>query len=383
MSTDRGWRAAQAFALLLLAAGCESASRTGTTPWEWELPAGFPPPDPPATLNLTVESVELGRHLFYDPRLSGNATLACSGCHEQSLAFAQNLTVAVGSTGELTRRNSQSLGNAVYASTLTWAHPSLDALADQALIPMFGTDPVEMGITGNEAVVLDRLAGEPIYQELFSAAYPDRADPIAYPEVANALAAFVSTLVTGDSAFDRWTYQGDVNALSASQLRGMSMFFGEELECHHCHAGFNFAIATSHEGSSTPAQPFNNTGLYNVDGEGSYPASDQGLAEFTGLAGDRGKFRAPSLRNVALTAPYAHDGSVATLDDVIDNYAAGGRVIQAGLPNAGDGTQNPNKSVFVHGFPLTQDERADLLAFLNALTDEGFLVDERFASPWQ
>jgi cytochrome c peroxidase len=140
-------------------------------------------------------------------------------------------------------------------------------------------------------------------------------------------------------------------------------------------------IAIDHAALAEPAVAFFNTGLYDVDGTGSYPVTDQGLHDLTGQPADRGRFRPPTLRNIAVTAPYMHDGSIATLDEVLRFYERGGRLISDG-PSAGDGKLNPNKSPFVPGFTLTDDERADLLAFLDALTDTTFLTDPTLASPW-
>ena len=196
------------------------------------------------------------------------------------------------------------------------------------------------------------------------------------------MAAFIRTMISGDSPFDRWAYQDDRAALSESAVRGMDLFFSENLECHHCHGGFNFALSSTHEGQAFDQMAFHNNGLYNVDGEGAYPLKDRGLYDFTGVPADMGRFRAPSLRNVELTAPYMHDGSIATLEEVVDMYAAGGRVIEAG-EFAGDGRASPHKSTFVNGFELTPQEREDLLAFLRSLTDDAFVEDPRFSSPFE
>ena len=156
----------------------------------------------------------------------------------------------------------------------------------------------------------------------------------------------------------------------------MNLFFSERLECHHCHGGFNFTQSTSHEQQLIDRRPFHNTGLYYVEtskGEFGYPNKDIGLAEISTLAIDNGRFRAPTLRNISHSAPYMHDGSVTTLDEVIDIYAAGGRNIDGGKYK-GDGRKNPIKSQFIKGFTLTAEEKKDLLAFLDTLTDETFLT---------
>jgi cytochrome c peroxidase len=348
--------------------------------WPFPLPAGFPVPRLPAGARLTAELAELGRHLFYDPRLSGNGTQACASCHEQARAFTDGKVTPTGSTGEVLRRNAMSLANVVYNPTQTWASHRLVTLEGQAAVPMFGDNPIELGITGNEDAVLARLRADPTYQRLYAAAYPGATAPLALPQVIEALAAFERRLVSGDAPMDRYR-RGDRDAVSAAALRGEALFFTERLECHHCHGSFNQTIAIDHAALAEPAVAFFNTGLYDVDGTGSYPRGDQGLFDVTGVAADRGRFRPPTLRNVTVTAPYMHDGSLATLDDVLRFYERGGRLIADG-PNAGDGKLNPNKSPFVPGFTLSDDERADLLAFLAALTDTTFLTDPTLANPW-
>jgi cytochrome c peroxidase len=144
---------------------------------------------------------------------------------------------------------------------------------------------------------------------------------------------------------------------------------------------FNFTDSTTHANTNIDRVGYHNTGLYNLDGNGAYPADNTGLYDMTGVRRDMGRFKAPSLRNVALTAPYMHDGSVATLEDVLAHYERGGRLIEEG-PDAGDGRLSPFKSEFVTGFELSAQERSDLIAFLNALTDQSVLTDNRFANPF-
>ena len=169
--------------------------------------------------------------------------------------------------------------------------------------------------------------------------------------------------------------------MSAAAQRGEQHFFSERLECFHCHGGYAFTGTVNDMGKAFPEVEFHNTGLYNIGGRGGFPRENPGLMDFTQRKEDEGKFKAPTLRNIALTAPYMHDGSIATLDGVIDHYAAGGRTIVSG-PHAGDGSTNPNKSEFINGFELTAGERQDLLAFLHSLTDSAFVTDPRFADPW-
>jgi len=374
----------------LIAAGCtapEVPTPTPTptptpAPFTWNLPPGFPLPAVPAENPMTQEKVELGRRLFHDPRLSGNASQSCASCHVRSHGFADPRAASIGSTGEPTQRNAPGLANAMYYSSFTWSSRLLLKFEQQMLIPMFSEAPIELGLTGREAEALQRLRDDARYPELFAAAFPQDVDPFSIANVIDAIANFLRTMVAGNTPWHRAIYQGDDAALSESARRGAELFFSERLECHHCHGGFHFSQATRHDGTVFDEFAFHNIGLYNVDGQGAYPTSDTGLQQFTGNADDMGKFRAPSLINVAVTAPYFHDGSAATLDEVLDIYAAGGRVIESG-PNAGDGRANPHKSGFVRGFTLSEQERADVIEFLNALTDEEFLSDSRFSNPFE
>jgi cytochrome c peroxidase len=319
--------------------------------------------------------VELGRRLFHDQRLSGNETFSCASCHLQALAFTDGLARSIGATGEHHRRNSMPLANVGYARTVTWANTVLPGLEAQALVPMFGADPVELGLSGLEGVVLSRLEADVVYPALFHEAFPEEAEPLALPAIVKALAAFERTLVSGDSPYDRHR-RGDASALSPSALRGLALFRSDRLRCSRCHSGLALSEAFPLPGEPIVASPFHNTGLYDLDGAGAYPAEDPGLMGLTGLAADMGRFRTPSLRNVAVTAPYMHDGSVPTLGDVIDHYAAGGR---SALSN---GNPSPLRDPLVTGFTLEPGEKEDLVAFLESLTDEAFLSDPRFASPF-
>ncbi len=348
--------------------------------YDWNLPEGFPLPQIPADNPMSAEKVELGRHLFYDTRLSGNQTQSCASCHLQELAFSDGLALAVGSTGEVHPRNSMALVNSAYNATQTWANPNLTTLERQIVIPMFGEFPVELGLAGKEDELIARLTVEPLYQTLFAAAYPDEANPISVGNITRALASFTRTLISGNSPYDR-NLRGDETALSEEAKRGMEMFFSERFECHHCHTGFNLTLSTVTANTTFPERPFFNTGLYNVDGEGAYPSGNAGVFDITGRPEDMGRFRPPSLRNVALTAPYMHDGSIATLEEVLAFYEAGGRLIETG-EYAGDGRTNPYKSGFIPGFTLTDRERADLIVFLESLTDDTFITDPRFSDPF-
>ena len=350
-------------------------------PWSWALPANFPPPLVPADNPMNEAKVELGRFLFYDPRLSGNGTQACASCHHQDKAFTDGRRQAIGSTGETHPRNAQGLANVVYHATLTWANPSLIRLEAQAQTPIFGERPVEMGVNdSNVNTVLERVKTDPRYPDLFSAAFPDDKQPVSWGNITRAISSFERTLISGNSRYDQFL-EGKAT-LTASEQRGLTLFNGEKAECFHCHGGFNFNDQVVHASTQVLDTPFHNTGLYNIGGTGNFPEGNQGLFEITEKPGDRGRFRAPSLRNVEVTGPYMHDGSMATLEEVLDFYAAGGRLIATG-PHAGDGRLNPNKSDLISLIDLTEQDKTDLVAFLKTLTDHEFLTNPKFSDPFK
>ena len=342
---------------------CKNSDRIA--PYDWELPAGFTVPPVPATNPMSAAKVELGRHLFYERDLSYNRTQSCASCHRQSLGFADGKARPRGSTGELLPRNAPGLVNVAYFRSLTWVNPLLTSLERQIVVPMFSDSPVELGLAGKEAEVLARLSADPVYRALFARAFPGDADPVSVAGVVRALACFLRSMIAANSPYDRYL-RGDREALSPAARRGLALFESDKLGCASCHTGPNLSLAAPID-QAAAVETFFNMGLHE-----SYPPGSTGRHELTGVTADRGRMRIPSLRNVAVTAPYFHDGSVATLEEVVAIYEAGGR---------GAGAANPHKDPRVAGFRLAAGERADLLAFLEALTDRGFLSDPRFADP--
>ena len=358
----------------------DTVQAPGAGQWRWELPAHFPVPKVPESNPMSEAKVDLGRHLFYDRRLSGNGTQSCASCHHQDKAFTDGLGTAIGSTGMAHPRGAQGLANVAYHATLTWANPSLVTLEKQMEVPLFGDDPVEMGVNDhNRAEVLARLHAEPVYAAKFAAAFPEAAQPMGWGQVIQAIASFQRTLLSGHSRYDQYL-QGKAQ-LTVPETRGMALFFGEKAECFHCHGSFNFNDQIVHAASRVVETPFHNTGLYNLGGTGAFPEHNRGVFELTALVKDMGAFRAPSLRNVEVTAPYMHDGSVATLEAVLDFYADGGRRIASG-PYAGDGRLNPHKSELISLIDLNAQDKSDLVAFLKTLTDHDFLQNPRHSDPW-
>lgn len=363
---------------LWFAAGCDADQ-----PLPFTLPAALPVPNIPEGSWPTAENVSLGRHLFYEPSLSLNGTMACASCHVQELAFTDGRARPTGATGDLVPRNSMSLANAAWWSTYTWMNPVLTTLEDQALVPLTADAPLELGIHHVNDAVFDAFANDPVWAERWQAAFPKDKDPYDLAHLVVAISNFERSLISADSAWDRYAYGGDPNAITDQQKEGANLFFSERTECYHCHSGplFSTAFASADQPHSEPS--FLNTGLYNLegdDGPGAYPAESPGLVAFTGDPADQGRFRAPTLRNIEVTAPYFHDGSAATLDEVLAHYRAGGRTIVEG-PFAGVGADNPYKNPLVHPLDLTDDEVAALKAFLLALTDETFLTHPDYGDP--
>ena len=348
--------------------------------FDWDLPVNMPPPQVPADNPISRRKVELGQRLFYDVRLSVNQTFSCATCHIQALAFTDGRARSIGATGEVHPRGAMTLVNAAYASRLTWANNLLNRLEDQALTPMFGEEPVEMGMSGREASIVELLRTDEHYRRLIPNAFPGDEDPYSILNTVRSIASFVRSIVSFESPYDHYL-RGDTAALSESQVRGMDLFFSEKLECFHCHGGFNFTDSSTHANSVVESVGFHNNGLFNIDNTGAYPADNTGLYELTGAQRDMGRFKAPTLRNIALTAPYMHDGSIETLDAVLDHYQNGGRNISDGA-YAGDGSRNVYKSEFVRKFELSSTERADLLAFLHSLTDESVTRNPDWQDPF-
>jgi cytochrome c peroxidase len=336
--------------------------------FDWNLPNGFPRPAVPVDNPMSVAKVELGRYLFYDKRMSINGQESCGSCHRQELAFTDGRARAEGTTGQTHPRSAMSLVNVAYATSLTWANPALVSLEEQALTPMLGDEPVELGLKGHETQFLKVLAADPVYQPLFRKAFPGGADLYTLSNVTKAIAAFERTIISMRSPYDRYRWGGESSAISDSAKRGEFLFSSSERGgCFQCHGGWNFSAVRfegSHAGEDNPMGGFFNTGV------SAYAAPNRGVYEHTQDSADIGKFRPPTLRNIALTAPYMHDGSLATLEDVIDHYAHGGKL------------DHPNKSRILRAFSLADQDKRDLIEFLKSLTDQELLRDPRWSDPW-
>lgn len=334
----------------------------------WRLPAGLPVPRVPSNNPMSEAKVGLGRRLFYDTRLSWNGSFSCATCHVQAHAFTDGRARAVGSTGAAHARSTMTLTNVAYNASVGWADAGTRTLEAQMAMPLFNEHPIELGLKGREPAVIARLAADLALAASFATAFPGEADPIAIDTVVKAIAAFERTLISGNSALDRYLYRDERSALTEPAVRGMQLFFSERLSCAECHSGFNLSGPSDHEGARPVELKFHNTGLYDVDWSGAYPSIDRGLIDLTGIEGDMGRFRAPTLRNIAETAPYMHDGSVPTLRAVIAHYASGGHPSRFRHPR-------------LRGFQISARETTDLLAFLDSLTDHEFISNPAFGPP--
>lgn len=258
-----------------------------------------------------------------------------------------------------------------------WRHPHLSGIEEQARIPLFQTNPVEMGMTNQ--ILNERLQARDYYLEAFPAIFAEQKNPFSEENVLAALASYQRSIITVNAPYD--LFLQDDQDLSPASQRGLALFKSEKLQCVSCHGGPFFNQPTLPDGGLHETAGFFNTGMYNVDGMGGYPSGAQGLYEITKEASDMGKYRTPSLRNVEKTGPWGHDGSFSTLESVILSYARGGRIVNSGA-NAGDGSENPWKDPRLQGFSITNDEISDLIAFLHDLTDEPALQNPQYADPF-
>jgi cytochrome c peroxidase len=348
---------------LLPLLGAPGAVAAGAQAWSWQLPPGFPTPWVPADNPMSAPKVALGRRLFCEPRLSVTGTESCASCHEPARAFTDGRASAVGARGAQTRHSAPTLANVAYEAAYTWSDPRVRTLEQQMREPLFNGHPVELGVGGHQRRLLALLSADGAYPRLFAAAFPGAAAPVSIDHVIKAIATFERTLISGRSAFDRYVFDDERAALSEGAKRGMALFYSPRAGCAQCHAGLNFTGPLRYVGHRPAGAWYANTGLYDRDGRGAYPAIDPGLTQYTRRDADMGRFRVPTLRNIALTAPYMHDGSIATLAEVIEHYDAGAR--------------GPLVDRRIRPLGLSAAEKSDLLAFLESLTDTQFVRAQR------
>jgi cytochrome c peroxidase len=326
---------------LLFFAALLATAAAGAAEYEWQLPRGFPVPAVPADNPMSTAKVALGRRLFFEPQLSITGQYSCASCHEPARAFTDGRTLARGATGGTTQNNAMSLTNIAYNTSYGWAKPDVRTLEAQMLEPLLNEHPVEMGMKGREAEVSAALSTDRSYRDAFAAAFPESGGAASFATLVKAIAAFERTLISGRSRFDDYVFAGQHTALSEAEKRGMALFYSDRLGCSACHFGFNFA------GNWRDAQ--------GATGEPSFASNGTSATPL----------RIPTLRNVAMTAPYMHDGRFSTLEAVVAHYESAGR--SAGVPA-------PKGHPTLHAFTLNAGERADVVAFLESLTDPQFVA---------
>lgn len=317
---------------------------------------------------LTEESVELGRRLFYDPRLSGNNRVSCSTCHIQSMAFTDGRRTSVGVSGKPLALNSMSLANLLWGPRHFFWNGRAASLEEQALVPIQHPDEMDQDLDE----LVDELEDDPEYVRLFEQAY----GKIEEETIGSALASFQRTLVSSNSRYDQFL-RGEARLTDLEEY-GRKLFMAHPDvkvtlrggNCIDCHSQF----LTS--GFKTLYDGFSNNGL-DSDEELS-----PGLSEVTGKSEHRGLFKTPTLRNIALTAPYMHDGRFDTLEDVLDHYNEG---IQASATLSPVIREADNEGLEATGrisLNLSEEEKVAIIAFLHTLTDEEFVTDPRFSDPF-
>ncbi|MEZ4992774.1 MAG: cytochrome c peroxidase [Saprospiraceae bacterium] len=327
------------------------------TAYTLDIPDWMGTPILPADNPLTLEGVALGRMLFHDPIISSDSSMSCASCHLQDRGFTDGIAVSTGVEGRQTTRSSMPLINLAFNPNGFFWDGRSPSLEDQALHPVM--DEVELNEDWDNVVrKLQRHDQYPLrFREAFGI---ERASEINKELAVKAIAQFERTLISSNSRFDRVVYLND-GWLTDSEQRGKDLFYVEPTNpdhpgCSHCHGGVNFTDYS-----------FRNNGIDTVATLDDF--ADKGLGGVTGKYYDNGRFKVPSLRNVALTAPYMHDGRFLTLGEVLEHYSSGGH-----------GVENEDPNIFP--FPLSEQQKQDMIAFLKTLSDTSFVNNPEFANPF-
>ena len=314
---------------------------------------------------------QLGRYLFFDTRLSLNGTKSCASCHSNKMYFSDGYRKSITSLGENVPHNAPILINSKFLHYYDWANPAANSFAIQIKRPLYGNHPIELGLDKSKIGLQRVFSSDSIYSTLFKAVYGIKDSLFTLSQIEEAIVAYENRLISFSAPFDNGKMDEDAQ-------KGFTLFKGAKLNCAKCHPPPYFTLAST---SINIDSVYSNTGLYNLDNKNQYPSDDIGLMTYSKRVTDNGKFKIPTLRNVMQTAPYMHDGSVNTIEEVIDIYARGGREINYGKYK-GDGKNNQLKNKLITGFDLTQQERKELLSFLNSLTDTSILTNKIFQNPF-
>jgi cytochrome c peroxidase len=343
---------------------------------------GLPPVPVPLNNPQTPDKVRLGEKLFFDTRFSATGTVACGTCHVRAKAFTDSpLQVSEGINKLTGTRNAPTVLNAAFMQTLFWdgREPDLEGQAGQPFL-----NPVEMGLA-NYDPILAAVRADPDYQKLF-AALGKSGEQITIKDVTQAIASFERTLVSGDSPFDRWRYGNDEGAINAAAKRGFEVYMGQG-RCVSCHTisqthalfidnrfhnlgiGFDRIAKDVRELASAYAAAKAKGAKVDVAVLTNKNVSELGRFAVSGEWRDIGAFKTPTLRNVAATAPYMHDGSLKTLEDVVDFYNNGGRVKKTD-------PFNDFQSGGIRPLDLSEQQKADLVEFMKTLTSPEVLAGQ-------
>lgn len=337
---------------------CEDSTDSGSdfeaTPYEIPRPEGFPVVEEPTDNPTTVEGVALGRKLFYEKRLSRDNSIACASCHLQEDAFSDPNAASIGIDGLTGNRNAMAIVNLAWVKDFFWDGRS-KSLEEQALLPVI--DPIEMHETWTNAV--SKLQEDEDYPTMFEQAFgTSEIDSLL---AVKAIAQFERSMVSGNSRYDQFL-RGEIS-LTAQEIAGLQLFRTEGpvdgipngADCFHCHV-----------------EPMFTDNAFHNNGLDENSSADEGLYNVTGNDVDRAKFRTPTLRNIAYTAPYMHDGRFATLEEVIAHYNSGGHASP---------TVDPLMKYIGEGMQLTEEDQQNLIAFLKALSDEEFINNPAYSDP--
>lgn len=304
-----------------------------------ETPNGFASIETPEGNEFTAARWKLGKKLFFDQIMSVDSSISCAACHQPSLAFSDDVSMSLGVEQRLGTRNSPSLANVAYHPYYT-REGGVPTLEMQILVPIQEHNEFDFNIV----LIAERLQQNAEYVAMAADAYNRTPDAFV---ITRALANFERTLISGYSPYDQYQNYNKTDALTTAEIRGMNLFFSNKTKCSTCHSGFNFTNYA-----------FENNGLYEV-----YP--DVGRFRLTNNPADSALFKVSSLRNIELTAPYMHDGSLFTLEEVVNHYQTGGK-------------NHPHKSSLIQPLNLTETEKQDLVSFLKSLTDESFVNNPLF-----
>jgi len=329
------------FLLILIVVSCRKDKEAEPlyTPALMEVPKGFPDIKAPEGNEFTKARWDLGKRLFFDSALSLDSSISCASCHQPELAFSDDVAFSLGVEKQIGTRNSPSLANVAYQPYFT-REGGVPTLEMQVLVPIQEHNEFAFNIV----LIAERLKNDSTYIKMAQEAYDREVDAFV---ITRAIACFERSLLSGYSPFDQYQNYNQPSALSDAAIRGMNLFFSEQTNCSKCHSDFNFTNYA-----------FENNGLYEV-----YP--DDGRFRLTGEESDRALFKVPSLRNIELTAPYMHDGSLNTLEEVVEHYQSGGE-------------NHPHKSDLIQALSLSERDKDDLIQFLRSLTDETFISNPLF-----